>query len=318
MRGRHRLRYLDRLAAQLVHDGLAPATRRAYAAGVRQFQRFCRRHTLSPLPASEATLLRYIAHQVRRGSAAGAISSHLSGVRQWHIDHGAAWEGRTERVRLALRGAAKVPRPPRPQRQAATPGHLHALRRALRRSTLTAVDRAAAWAAVLIGFFGALRGSEYLAPAAHRQHPRRTCLWCHVTVKRRSLEITLPASKTDQTYVGTLVSLPALDGACCPVRALRRYRRLCPPASSAQPLFVRSSGAFCTPGWLNGVLRRAALSVTGRITTHSLRIGFATAAAAAGVADNVIRVSDRWRGSSHLRYIRGPRLAVWEACRAIM
>ena len=90
-----------------------------------------------------------------------------------------------------------------------------------------------------------------------------------------------------------------------------------PPPRELRP-FVRSSGAFCTPGWLNGVLRRAALSVTGRIATPSLRIGFATAAAAAGVADNVIRVSGRWRGSSHLRYIRGPRLAVWEACRAIM
>ena len=318
MRGRHRLRHLDRLAAQLVRDGLAPATRRAYTAGAKRFRRFCRRHDLSPLPASETTLLRFVAAQVRRGATAGAISTCLSAVRLWHVESGVAWVGRTERVRLALRGAAKIPRPTRPQRLAATPAHLRTLRRALTRSELPEADRAAAWAAVLLGFFGALRGSEYLSPTAHSHDPRRTCQWRHLTLHTTHLELHLPASKTDQTFSGTLVSLPKLGGHFCPVRALRRYRRVCPERSPDRPLFARTSGALCTPGWINGVLRRAALSDTGRITTHSLRIGFATAAAAAGVADSVIQVSGRWRGNSYLRYIRGPRMAVWEACRAIL
>ena len=299
-------------------DGLAPATRRAYAAGTRRFRRFCRRHGLCQIPASESTVLRFVADQVRRGDSAGAITVRLSGVRQWHIKHGAAWAGRTDRVRLALRGAAKRPRPPRQPRIAANPGHLQALRQSLRCSDLSDNDRAAVWAAVLLVFFGALRGSEYLAPAAHSHHRRRTCQCRHLRIRRDRLELQLPASKTDQLYAGTLVSLPKLGGAICPVRALRRYRRLRSDVRSNQPLFVRSSGAFCTPGWVNGVLRRARLSDTGKITTHSLRIGFATAAAAAGVAENVIQVSGRWRGSSYLRYLRGPRLAVWEACRAIL
>ena len=318
MRHRHRLRYLDELAGQLVRDGLAPATRRVYAAGERRYRRFCRRHGLTPMPASEATVLRFVADQVRRGYSAAAISARLAGVRQWHVRHGAAWAGRTERVRVALRGAATLPRPSRPQRLAATPGHLRALRRALRSSGLQEVDRAAVWSAVLLGFFGALRGSEYLSPAAHSFDRRRTCQWRHVALLPDRLELQLPASKTDQLYAGTLVSLPRLHGSICPVRALEQYRRLQPHALPTQPLFSRSSGAFCTPGWVNGVLRRAALSDTGRVTTHSLRIGFATAAAAAGVSDSVIQVSGRWRGSSYLRYVRGPRLAVWEACRAIV
>ena len=301
-----------------MNDGLAPATRRAYATGVRRYRRFCRRHGLCPRPASDNTLLRFIAAQAEQGATAGTISAYLSGVRQWHVLQGRPWAGRSERVQLALRGAAKIPRRPRPVRLAVTPGHIRALRRAARTSALSANDRAAAWAAVLLGFFGALRGSEYLAPAAHKFHPRRTCQWRHLRLSHSSVELQLPASKTDQTYAGTLVSLPRLRGTLCPARALRRYRRLHPNALPDQPLFVRSSGAFCTPGWINGVLRRAGLSDSGRITTHSLRIGFATAAAAAGVADSVIRVSGRWRGTSYLRYIRGPRLAVWEACRAIM
>ena len=118
-------------------------------------------------------------------------------------------------------------------------------------------------------------------------------------------------------YAGSLVSLPKLTGVTCPVRAMKKYRRLCPERSPTLPLFQRSDGRFCTPGWLNGVLRKAALDPHGRLTTHSLRIGFATAAAAAGVPDTVIRISGRWRGASYLRYVRGPRLSVWEACRAI-
>ena len=82
MRSSHRLRHLDQLADQLVRDGLAPATRRAYSAGTRRYRRFCRRHNLASMPASEATLLRFVADQVRHGDSASAISVRLAGVRQ--------------------------------------------------------------------------------------------------------------------------------------------------------------------------------------------------------------------------------------------
>ena len=140
--------------------------------------------------------------------------------------HGAAWAGRTERVRLALRGAAKRPRPPRPQRLAANPGHLRTLRRSLRSSDIPGIDRAAAWSAVLLGFFGALRGSEYLSPTAHAYDRRRTCQWRHITLHEDRVELQLPASKTDQLYASTLGSLPRLRGAFCPKRALQRFWRL--------------------------------------------------------------------------------------------
>ncbi|KAF0303512.1 hypothetical protein FJT64_024502 [Amphibalanus amphitrite] len=58
------------------------------------------------------------------------------------------------------------------------------------------------------------------------------------------------------------------------------------------PLFARADGRYCTAGWLSGVLRDAGLVQEGKVTTHSLRIGFATAVAAAGVSENVIRESE--------------------------
>ena len=299
-------------------DGLAPTTTRLYDAGARRYRRFCRTYQLQAMPATEETVLRFIAHLVRRGLTAARVSTVLAGVRHWHVRRGAEWLGRTQRIRLALRGAAKIPRASQPPRVAATPTHLRRLRSALRSMHLPAADKAAAWAAVLLGFFGALRGSEYLAPGVYSSEPRRTCQWRHLTLKRGSLRLLIPASKTDQVYAGSVVCLPALRGPVCPVTALRRYRRLCPDREPTRPLFALSDGRYCTPGWLNGVLRDAGLVQNSRLTTHSLRIGFATAAAAAGVSENVIRVSGRWRGASYMRYVRGPRLAIWEACKAIV
>ena len=298
-------------------NGLAPTTTRLYEAGARRYRRFCRTYELQAMPAGEDTVLRFIAHLVRRGLTAARVSTVLAGVRHWHVRRGAVWIGRTQRIRLALRGAAKLPRAAPPPRVAATPAHLRRLRSALRTMRLSAGDKAAAWAAVLLGFFGALRGSQYLAPGAQTYEPRRTCQWRHLTLESDRLKLVIPASKTDQVYAGSIVCLPALPGPICPVTALRRYRRLCPDRVPTRPLFALSDGRYCTPGWLNSVLRDAGLVQNGRLTTHSLRIGFATAAAAAGVSENVIRVSGRWRGASYMRYVRGPRLAIWEACKAV-
>lgn len=318
MRGSVRLRHLDDLAERLMDSGLAASTRRAYRAGVHRYKRFCASHGLFARPAPETTILRFVAHCTRAGYTAARISGMLAGVRIWHVRRGTAWRGRTERIRLALKGAAKLPRSGQRPRIAATPFHLRALRSALRHMELQPADRAAAWAAVSLGFLGALRASEYLCPAALTIDPRHTCQWRHLTLSRGKDELVLPASKTDQLYAGTLVSLPALGGRMCPVNALRRYRRLVPNRRPDQPLFSRADGQGCTPAWLNRVLRDSHIDPQGRITSHSLRIGFATAAAAAGVPDATIQASGRWRGSSYLRYIRGPRLSVWEACKTIM
>lgn len=298
-------------------SGLAPSTRRTYRTGTTRYRRFCKAHGLSARPATEATVLRFIAHSARAGLTATRISGILAGVRLWHVRHGSPWVGRTDRIRLVLRGAARLPHRDSRPRVAATPGHLRRLRSFLKRRTLPLVDRAPVWAAVVLDFFGALRASEYLSPAAHSFHPRRTCQWRHLSLSTDRVELVLPATKTDQTFSGTLVSLPALGGSLCPVAALRRYRRVVGVCDPNRPLFGRDNGAFCTPAWLNRVLRAADLDAQSRITSHSLRIGFATAAAAAGVADATIQASGRWRGASYLRYIRGPRLSVWRACQAI-
>ena len=317
MHGRHRLTDIDRAAHRLLRSGLAPATRRAYRRAKGAFQSFCTSHGLQPLPASERTVLRFLGHLSLTGASHTTASAHLAGIRHWHVVRGRAWHGRTERVRLALRGLARAPRPrPIPRLPLSVP-LLLTLRRRLRRGPLPPVDRRAAWAAVTLGFFGALRGSEYLAPGASGYSRLRTCLRRHVSIRTDRLTLTIPYSKTDQTGRGAVVALPRLHGPTCPVRAMSQYLSATPGNAGNLPLFTLESGSYATISWLNGVLRTHLPSVAGRFSTHSLRIGFATAAAATGAPETAIRASGRWQGTSYLRYIRGPRHDVWRACLAV-
>ena len=286
------------MARELLRDGLAPATHRAYRRSVATFKTFCASHKLRPLPASERTILRFLASLSIERTSHGLATAHLSGLRHWHAAKGYRWPGRTERIRLALRAISKSARPhSRPKRQPMTVPTLLRLQRRLDRSRLPRQDRLAAWAAVTLGFFGALRGSEYLAPSASSFHSRRSCLQRHVTIRPDMLELRIPASKTDQVFQGAVVTLPRLDGAACPVRAMKRYLASTTHLRGHRPLFARVSGAHATMAWLNGLLRRHLDDE--RLTTHSLRIGFATAAAAAGASEGAIKASGRWKGSTY-------------------
>ena len=75
-------------------------------------------------------------------------------------------------------------------------------------------------------------------------------------------------------------------------------------------LFVLDSGALLSRRRLNGILR---LALGPGFSSHSLRIGLATAAAAARVADPVLRRLGRWRSAACDGYVRGHRRAVVQA-----
>ena len=251
--------------AELLRDGPGPATRRAYRRSVATFKTFCASHKLRPMPASERTILRFLASLSIERTSHGLATAHLSRLRHWHAAKGYRWPGRTERIRLALRAISKTARPhSRPKRQPMTVPTLLRLQRRLDRSRLPRQDRLAAWAAVTLGFFGALRGSEYLAPSASSFNSRRSCLRRHVTIRPDMLELRIPASKTDQVFQGAVVTLPRLDGPACPVRAMKRYLASTThlPRSSA-PLRPSLRGARD-----HGVAERAPSASPGRRTAH--------------------------------------------------
>ncbi len=66
----------------VMHDVIAPSTRKVYSAGVRLFKSFCKSHALRHLPASELTIRLFCTAQSTR------VSYPVSAVRMFHLERG--------------------------------------------------------------------------------------------------------------------------------------------------------------------------------------------------------------------------------------
>ena len=95
-----------------------------------------------------------------------------------------------------------------------------------------------------------------------------------------------------------------------PVVELQRMLELDPvPASMEQstPLFRKSDGAALTRADISEIVKHLMSSVglnPAHFGAHSLRIGGATAALAAGISPAVIRITGRWKSDVWMTYAR--------------
>lgn len=161
-------------------------------------------------------------------------------------------------------------------------------------------------AVLLLGFAAALRRSEIAALQV-----------ADVEQVASGLVITVRRSKTDQEARGREVAVGFGDHpATCPVLALRRWLER--TRIDAGPLFRAIDRHGCMHGALSGraiagiVQRRvASLGVDARrFGGHSLRAGFATPAAASGIAESEIAEVTGHRSVAVLRtYVGRGRLA---------
>ena len=182
---------------------------------------------------------------------------------------------KSEFVRLTLRGVRRLHG--RPQRRVAPlkVEHLAEIFSRLGMSTRDVRDRAM----LLVGFAGAFRRSELCGSIAKS-----------IERKEQGVIVTLRGSKTDQEGRGRSVAIPRIGGPICPVAALETGCRNL--KSSMGPLFrpVSKAGRM-----LESPLSASAVATIvkqrvaqigldpARYSGHSLRAGFATSAAAAGL-----------------------------------
>lgn len=199
-------------------------------------------------------------------------------------------------VRIILRGIRRTYGRPQQRVAALTKEHLVAITSALGNSTKDARDRAL----LLIGFAGAFRRSELVS------------MDCESIARRSAgIVITVRKSKTDQERRGREVAIPHAEGATCPVQALDAWLDLA--SITEGPVFrpVTKHGDVL-PRRLSGeaiaaIVKRHSTS-TGegtRYSGHSLRAGFVTSAAMAGVPAWKIRAQTGHASETALgRYIR--------------
>lgn len=302
----------------LVKKAIAPSTQRVYSAGVRLFEDFCRSQRRSSLPASELTIRLFCTEQAGRVSYS-TVSTYVSAIRMQHLQHG--HQDPTvdaPLLSLLLQGIKRSTKPPRQHRQPITADILTNLKPAISALKRQAYQSRLFWAAFTLAFYGFLRVGEYTSRRRNKRSPD-TLLARSITLDGSTLTIRLRRSKTSQFKLPPPIHIGATNSVTCPVKAMERFLSW-RHAPSHAPLFIFQDGTFLTAqmvsSTLKSSLRVAGYNPTG-YSSHSFRIGAATAASAAGLTDHQIQRLGRWTSNAFATYVRPTKESLSRSSKAM-
>ena len=157
------------------------------------------------------------------------------------------------------------------------------------------------WAALTTAFYGFLRVSEYTSSHRTKFDPSTTLLFSDVSLEGDVAHIFIKASKTDPFRDGITIRLAANESSLCPITAIKNFLPLHPTKSG--PLFTYQDNKFLTRKELNSTLTSTTNGLANT-SSHSLRIGAASTAAAMGCPRWLIQTMGRWSSDCFRRYIR--------------
>lgn len=240
------------------------------------------------------------------------IRLYLSAVRYHQIANGGPDPSldSLSQLHYVLRGCRRtLPSSVRPPRLPITPAILHILHTSWS-SHPHDYDTVCMWAACCVAFFAFLRCAEFTCNTLG-SHSDAVLSRDDVAIDSRDnptiVHLTLRHSKTDIFGVGVTIHLGRTGQLLCPVSALLAYLARRPPVPG--PLFLLQSGQPLSRQRLVAAVRdtlTAAGMEVSRFNGHSFRIGAATSAAQAGLADSTIQQLGRWRSAAFNRYLRPP------------
>lgn len=272
------LAHLERLregAEGFAESSSAESTRRAYSADCRHFREWCSSHSVTALPALPATVALYLTDLTRTYKVA-TIGRRIAAIGQGHRKAGHPNPFAHPQVAEVWGGIRRALGVGQDHKDAILTADLRRMLEPLTETTIDIRDRAL----LLLGFAGAFRRSELVALDVG---DIRTVI--------NGLEVTLRRSKTDQEGAGRLIGIPyGSNLVTCPVRSIQAW--LNRSGICDGPLFrAVDRGGSVAPTRLTAAsvslivkrhARRAGLD-PARFAGHSLRAGFATSAALAGV-----------------------------------
>ena len=292
--------------AQAYQDAAdAPATLRAYASDLKNFEAWCERHGMTALPATPTVVGAYLA-AAGEGYAMQTLRRRVAAIARASGVTGFPLDTKHPAIRETLRGIART-HGSRGRRSAAltTPE--------LRKFSLVcepglAGDRDRAL--LLIGFAGALRRSELVGLDVERLN------WSNEGVR-----LLLEKSKTDKDGEGAEVMIVfGRHEDTCPALALRCW--LASASIKSGPVFRKVNKAgrvearrLSEDAVRQILLRRAAQagvkgSLAEPVSPHGLRAGFVTTAYGNGVPDEEIMGHTRHRSLTTMRsYVRRAKLS---------
>ena len=232
------------------------------------------------LPASDNDVVAYIA-ALAEHYAIATIARRLAAISVAHEAVGAPNPARSPLVRATMRGIRRVHGVAQRQARPLLRDELFAVLEAMGERTKDVRDRAL----LLLGFAGGFRRSDLCGLDLD-----------DLQAVREGLVVNVRRSKTDQEAAGRKIGIPLGRTAHCPVAAAERWITVATIAVG--PVFrpVHRHGRV-QPGSLSGeavrlIIRERVAAVgldPASCSGHSLRAGFATSAAIAGVASRAIR-----------------------------
>lgn len=287
---------LASLAAGYAHASKAPNTRRAQSSDWRHWCQWCALVGLQALPAEASTLCLYLTAHAGTLSI-NTLRRRMGSVSQAHKAEGHPSPAAAQSVHAVWTGIARAHAQPL---RRATPLVVEAMRACL--DQLSDDDRGTRDRAILLVAWGAaLRRSEVCA--------LRTT---DIEIADRGMILHVRKSKTDQLAAGRTIGVPyGRTPQYCPVRAYLAWRRYLPARPG--PLFVAISQAgdigdmALADKHVARLVKRVAsrAGLVGEYSGHSLRAGFATAAALAGASERSIMAQTGHRSITIARsYIR--------------
>lgn len=280
-------------AERYIDAARSAATKKAYAADLAHFLA-----NGGKLPATPQQLCSYLA-KLAATLAVATIERRLIGIHRAHHDRNLTSPAAHVSVRQTMQGIRRT--------LGISQRRVRAIVKDDLLEMLALVDQqkpmkaARDKALLLIGFAGAFRRSELVA------------IRCEdITMVDEGIEIMLQRSKTDQEGAGRIVFIPRAKGVRCPVAALEQWRETAGIESGY--VFRRvSRHDTVSIGVLTdqsvALIVKAAYQRAGSdpslVAGHSLRAGYVTAAAMAGLQPFQIQQQTGHRSVATLaRYIR--------------
>ena len=283
----------------------APATLRAYAADLKNFEAWCVRHGMAALPATPEVVGAYLA-AAGEGYAMQTLRRRVAAIARASGIAGHPLDTKHPAIRETLRGIGRT-HGSRGRRSAALiTSELKKLGGVCEPGLAGDRDRAL----LLIGFSGALRRSELVALDVE-----------HLAWSDDGVKLLLAKSKTDKEGEGAEIMIVwGRHDATCPVQALKGWLEA--GAISSGPVFRKvNKGGRVEARRLSEdavrqvLLRRAAQagvkgSLAEPVSPHGLRAGFVTTAYRNGVPDEEIMGHTRHRSLTTMRsYVRRAKLS---------
>ncbi len=283
---------LPEAVRELIREAHSENTRRAYQSDLRAFRKWG-----GDVPTTPHELACYIAEEGERLHPS-TIQRRLAALSAAHrLKGGSGHPTHHPLVKAALRGLQRVSGVAQDQAAPLMVEDLWSILDKTGDNIRDQRDRAL----LLIGFAGGLRRSELVGLDL-----------ADLEFVREGLIITLRRSKTDQEGRGRRIGIPHARGRWCPVREVQAWIEA---AEIEEGSLFRSlrKGGVVSPDRLSGeavsmLIKRHVRRIgfdPMKFSGHSLRAGFVTSAARAGIATHLIRQQTGHASDSTMsRYIR--------------